>query len=188
LINPPGSAGPGGVQDGGTGGGGGGGGSFGKPTLELTVGGMHFGPSTPDTGSGVDLTTERDQASQIVSQTLTITASSAQSGASCTLGFQRFGTSLAPLRGGGQLYKLSSESIDATPDGVVAPSASESVSAQGLVLSCSGSGCDGTGLLLLTLAADHVEGSYTGTLADPGGQGSAEAICSFWLPTRTWQP
>jgi hypothetical protein len=186
LINPPGSAGPGGVQD--AGGGGGGGGSFGQPTLEVTIGGMHFGPSAPDTGSGVDLTTQRDATSQIVSQSLSISASSAASGASCALGFQRYGTSLSPLRGGNQLYMVSSQSISATPDGVVAPAASESVSAQGVVLSCSGSACDGTGLLLVTLAADHVEGTYTGTLSDPGGQGAAEAVCSFWLPTRTWQP
>jgi len=183
LINPPGSGGPGGG-----GGGGGGATGFGQPTLEVTVGGMHYGPAAPDPGSGVDLSTARDQAGQITSSSLTITASSTAANASCSLGFQRFGQNLAPFRGGGAVYRLSAASLDNTPDGVVAPAASEFVDAQSLVLQCSGSACDGSGLLLTTLAPDHVEGTFNGTLTDNAGRGAAEVFCSFFLPTRSFNP
>jgi hypothetical protein len=170
---------------GGNGGGGGGAVGFGRPTLELTISGMHFGPSSPDPGSGVDLATSRDITGAVTSTTLTISASSASTGASCGFGFQRYGDSIAPFQGPGT-YQLEAET--ATGSGMVAPLASETVTVPQGSFVCSGSTCDGAVLVLTVLASDHVEGSLSGTFADTGGAGAADVVCSFYLPTRSFMP
>jgi hypothetical protein len=175
--------------DGGTPSDGGGAYGYGKPALQVTVGGMHFGPAIPDTGSGVDLTTVRDQNTGTASQTdLRITASSAATGASCALAFERFGDGVAPFHAGAG-YQVSSEgTFGATPDGTVAVPGGLSVSVPGGTFQCSGTTCDGSVLLMTVLAADHVEGTWTGTLDDTAGRGSTSVVCSFYLPTRTFMP
>jgi hypothetical protein len=168
-----------------------GGGSYGygKPTLALTIGGMHFGPAAPDQGSGADLTTVRDQVSGQASQTdLRITASSAATGASCALSFERFGPDVAPFHAGAG-YQVSSEgTFTGTADGTVGVPSGLAVSVPGGTLQCSGSSCDGSVLLMTVLAADHIEGTWSGTLDDVGGQGSTDVVCSFYLPMRTFMP
>src|SRR5436305_1118358 len=80
---------------------------YGSPTLELTVNGIHLGPSAADAASGASFVTQRDQTTGTPQQsTLSISVSSAATGASCSLDFVRYGDDVAPFHTGG--YQVSS--------------------------------------------------------------------------------
>jgi hypothetical protein len=157
---------------------------FAGPTLELTVNGVHFGPSTPDSSSGAALVTTRDQTTGVASQsTLTINVSSAATGASCSLGFARYGDGVNPFHAAG--YTVSSASaLGATPDGEAQPIAGEAVGTPQGNASCNGTDCDGAVLNLNDLTPDHVQGSLSGTMQNNGV--SASVVCSFYIPTRAF--
>lgn len=158
---------------------------FSGPTLELTVNGMHIGPSALSSGAA-DLSSERDVTTGVLTQsTLRVSAASA-AGAGCALVFQTFGERAGAFHVGA--FQVATPTATGTPDGTVAANPGESVSAGGSSLTCAGSDCDGAVLQLTALAADHVEGSFSGNLLDPGGQGAGAVVCSFWVPTRTFQP
>jgi hypothetical protein len=159
---------------------------FGRPTLEVTIGGAQFGPEAPAAGSGIYLTSSRDPAGQEIDATVRISAQTA-SGVSCQMAFQRFGQSLAPFHAGAA-YQISGDATGDTPDGVVVPQGNQLMNTPQGSVQCAGSTCDGGALLLTVLQADHIEGTVTGTFQDPGGAGSAASTCSFYLPTLAFQP
>jgi len=159
---------------------------FTGPTLELTVNGVHFGPSVADSGSAADLVTQYDQTTGAPQQsTLQISVSSAATGASCALGFVRNGDDVAPFHTGG--YQVSSQAVfGPTPDGEAQPISGESIGTPQGAASCAGTDCDGAVLYLIDLASDHVQGSLSGTMQNAGV--SASVVCTFYVPTRTFQP
>ena len=53
--------------------------------------------------------------------------------------------------------------------------------AERVAFSCSGSDCDGAALVLSTVAADHVEGYFSGAFRSDSGAGAASVVCSFYL-------
>ena len=159
---------------------------FGSPTLELTVNGVHLGPSAADASSGASLLTTRDQTTGRAQQSnLSIAVSSAATGASCQLDFVRSGDDVTPFHTGG--YQVSSASVfGATPDGIAQPVSGLSVGTPQGAASCAGSDCDGAVLYLNDLAMDHVQGSLSGTMQNAGV--AASVICSFYVPTRSYVP
>jgi hypothetical protein len=159
---------------------------FSSPTLELTVNGVHFGPSVADVGSAADLVTVYDQTTTRAQQaTLQIVVSSAATGASCSMGFARYGDGVAPFHVGG--YQISSADVfGTTADGTASPISSESINVPQGAASCAGSDCDGAVLYLNDLAMDHVQGSLSATMQNAGVASSV--VCTFYVPTRTYQP
>jgi hypothetical protein len=159
---------------------------FTGPTLELTVNGTHFGPSIADPGSAADFVTQRDQTTGTPQQsTLQIAVSSASTGASCSLGFTRTGDDVAPFHTGG--YQVSSANVfGPTPDGTAQPISGLAIGTSQGAASCAGSDCDGAVLYLIDLASDHVQGSLSGTMQNAGV--AASVVCTFYVPTRTYQP
>jgi hypothetical protein len=159
---------------------------FSSPTLELTVNGVHFGPSVADVGSVADFVTTYDQTTARAQQsTLQIVVSSAATGASCAFGFARYGDGVAPFHVGG--YQISSGDVfGTTPDGTAMPISSESVDVPQGAASCAGSDCDGAVLYLNDLQQDHVQGSLSATMQNAGV--AASVVCTFFVPTRTYQP
>jgi hypothetical protein len=159
-------------------------GGFGVPTLEATVGGVHSGPSAPDNGSYVDLVNEYDSNGQLSRSTLQIVASSATANASCSLAADRYGTFVTSF-GVGQ-YMLSGASTNGTDSGIAEALGSPTVTTAQGSFSCSGSDCDSVLVNLSWIDAGHTEGFFSGTLLSTGG--SADVVCSFYLPTRTFSP
>lgn len=159
---------------------------FSGPTLELTVNGVHFGPSAADPGSAADLLTERDQTTGAPQQsTLQIAVSSAATGASCSLAFTRTGNDVAPFHTGG--YQVSSASVfGPTPDGIAQPISGLSIGTPQGAASCAGSDCDGAVLDLIDLAPSHVQGSLSGTMQNAGV--AASVVCTFYIATRSYRP
>jgi hypothetical protein len=171
------------------GGGGGGGGTFGygTPTLALTINGVHFGPDVPLAGSGVDLTTTRDSLTDHISDTKLIIGAQTAAGAACQLAFDRFGDDVSPFHANAG-YMITGMGVTATPDGAVTPLGAQTVSVPQGAWSCGGSDCEGSVLLLTVIAADHFEGTVSGNFPNTGGAGDASVVCSFYLPTRSYQP
>jgi hypothetical protein len=158
---------------------------FGGPTLELTINGLHFGPSAPDPGSSAQLSTARDPVTGRVTQsTLRVHAQSAQSGADCELVADRFGDGIAPIAVG--VYHVAPPLGVATPDGTVSPVAGEGVAVPQGSWRCGA--CDGVVFGIRALAPDHVEGYLSGTLENSGGAPNADVICSFYVPMSAYQP
>jgi hypothetical protein len=161
-------------------------GGFGKPTLEVTVSGMHFGPIAPDTGSSVSLV-DTVQSGQVIQSTFSLLAASAASGASCAFAFQREGSfGVAPI--GARGYIVTGGATSPTPEGAVAASGTEQVAVPQLTLVCSGETCNGANLVLTALDAAHAEGYVAGTFSDSLGRGVANVSCAFYLPVAAYQP
>lgn len=158
---------------------------FGKPTLQITVGSTHFGPAAPDPGSSAQLANQRDGSGRIVQSRFTLLGS--VGGATCAVAFERDGLGgIDPI--GARSYLVGSGNQATTPDGTVAPTATQAVIVPQATLACSGSGCSGTGLVLTALDASHAEGYLSGVWADSLGRGSATVTCSFYLPLSVYQP
>lgn len=154
--------------------------SFGTPTLELTVNGVHAGPAAPDANSYVDLVNEYDANGTLTRSTLQIFASAPAADASCSVAAYRFGQFVTSFGVGS--YTLSAEGVNSTDGATAAPEGAPSAATAQGVFSCTGSDCDGAGVSLSWIDSTHAEGFFTGTLS------GADILCSFYLPTRTFQP
>ena len=160
-------------------------GAFSAPTLELTVSGVHFGPTAPDPGAFVDLVTDaRRQRQAATMSSFSLSASIGTAG--CTLSFDTFGGA-TPI-GVGQ-YTVQSMQGGATLDGTVYPTTGERIATPEGGAGCSGSGCDGAAFVLSSaIDATHASGYFQGTVSADSGAGEADVVCSFWLTTRTYTP
>jgi hypothetical protein len=163
-----------------------GGGSVGYsgPTLEVTINGVHFGPAAPSAGAFVDLVATHDPL------TGSSTGASFRLGASvgaagCQLAFDRYGDGVT--LGTGQ-YTVTSQQGATTPDGTVYATTAERFSTPAGGAGCSGSGCDGAAFVLSALDGTHATGYFMGNIVADSGAGEASVVCSFWIPTRTYQP
>ncbi len=178
-LNPS-SDGGGGVPSGGANG-------YGKPTLEVTVGGVHFGPAAPDGASAAQLTTSYDQYSnQAVDTRLIVNVSATSVGAACSLGIFRQGEDVAPFTTAG--YRFSADSSGPTPDGMAVPISGEGVSVPQGGWSCSGDGCNGGALVITGLDEAHIEGYVGGTFVSNVGGPYEDVVCAFYLPWAVYQP
>src|SRR5947209_12095608 len=74
---------------------------YGAPTIEVTVDGVHLGPTAPDPGSSATLVDTRDQFAQITDSQLHVFAGSSVAGATCQLAFEQFGQGVAGIHVGG---------------------------------------------------------------------------------------
>jgi hypothetical protein len=166
--------------DGGTTGGTTGAAGFGMPTLEVTVNGVHSGPAAPDGNSFVDLVNQYDTTGSLSRSSLQIVGSSSAANASCSLAADRYGDFVSSF-GVGQ-YQLSGSGLNGTPDGTATPVGAPAAATSQGVFSCTGSACNGVGLSLTWIDANHAEGFFSGNLS------GASVICSFYLPTRTFRP
>ena len=155
---------------------------FGKPTLQVTVNGVHFGPAAPDSGSSASLVNVKDPSTGRIQQSIfRVSASAASVGALCILDAARAGDGVATIGAGpGYIFSLSGS------DGTVAPIEGEAVQIPQGTLQCAGSGCNGAGLQLTALDAQHAEGFFSGILVANGGTG--DTVCSFYLPMSQYKP
>lgn len=153
------------------------------PTLELTVNGVHFGPSAPDPGSAASLVTMRDSTGQATGASFRLSATLGTAG--CFFAFDRYGNG-ATLGVG--MYTVESMQGAFTLDGTVYPTTGERVATPAGGASCTGSGCDGAAFVLSAIDATHATGYFSGTVQADSGAGEASVVCSFWLPTSTYQP
>lgn len=154
------------------------------PTLELTVNGVHFGPAAPDPGAAADLVTSRDPLTgRSTGASFRLAASIGSAG--CALAFDRYGD--GATLGAGQ-YTVASQQGATTLDGTVYPTTAERFSTPAGGASCSGSGCDGAALVLGAVDATHATGYFMGSIVADSGAGQASVVCSFWVPSRSYQP
>ena len=168
------------------GGDGGTGGQYGYsgPTLELTVGGVHFGPAAPDPGAAVDLVTTYDSTTGRASGASFRLAASLGS-AGCQLAFDRYGDG---ARIGVGQYTVQSMQGAFTLDGTVYPTTGERIATPEGGAGCTGSGCDGAAFVLNAVDSTHAAGYFSGTVQADSGAGQAAVVCSFWLPMRSYLP
>lgn len=167
------------TSDGGSAGGQG----YGKPTLEVTVGGVHFGPATPGGGSAASLVNTRDeQTGRIVDSVFRVAASAPSVGATCSLNAQRFGDGVAPIRQGSFQFMDNG----GRQDGTIVPVEGESVVIPEGSWMCTGAECGS--LVLLTLDETHVEGYLSGAFQRASDGSWASVVCSFYLPWGTYSP
>lgn len=159
-------------------------GAFTGPTLELTVSGVHFGPTAPDPGAFVDLVTTRDANGTPTMSSFRMSAAIGNAG--CALSFDRFGTSGGAI-GVGQ-YTVQSMQGGSTLDGTVYPTTAERIATPEGGAGCTGSTCDGAAFVVSALDAAHASGYFMGTVTADSGAGDASVVCSFWLTTRTYTP
>lgn len=160
---------------------------YGKPTLEVTIAGVHFGPSAPDPGSRADYVNTRDSfTGRVTGSTFQAQASSSASGASCAVAVRRAGDGVDPIRVGA--YQVIAASFGNTPDGAVSVVGNQGVAVPQGTWVCSGSGCGGGVFSLIALDAKHAEGFFSGTLASTAGGGITSVVCSFYLPIGTFNP
>jgi len=157
---------------------------LGSPSLEVTVDGVHVGPAPATSAAFADLTITRDAGGRVVSTDLTIHPVAAN--ASCDLHFNRFGTSVLPFAAGAT--PLQAPVGASTADGTSAPVGALTVVAGNLTLQCFGSDCNGSVLSISVLDAAHIEGYLSGTLADPSDGQASSAVCTFYVPWRTYSP
>jgi hypothetical protein len=153
---------------------------YGKPTLEVTVNGVHSGPAAPDGNSFFDYVNQYDSNGTLTRSSVQIVASSTAANASCSLAADRYGNFLTPF-GVGQ-YSLGGSSVNGTGDGVAAPVGAPAAATSAGLFSCTGSACGAVGLSITWIDAGHAEGFFGGTMS------GADVICSFYLPTRTFRP
>ena len=157
--------------------------AFATPTLEVTVGGVHFGPMAPDPGAFVDLVTTRDQSGMPTASSFRMAATIGTAG--CTLTFDRFGGNAA--LGVGQ-YTVQSMQGAATLDGTVYPTTGERIGTPEGGAGCAGAGCDGAAFVINAIDAQHATGYFSGTVQADSGAGQANVVCSFWIKPRTYTP
>jgi hypothetical protein len=150
---------------------------FTAPTLELTVNGVHFGPSAPAAGSTASLQTQRDASGAVLSASFSVNAALSSASAGCQLSFVRYGGGIAALQ-----YTVSSQSGAVTADGQVYAPTGERINTPAGGASCSGAGCDFAALALTALDGQHVAGYFSGTMQADSGAGQADVVCTFWLP------
>jgi hypothetical protein len=158
-------------------------GAFTAPTLELTISGVHFGPTAPDPGAFVDLVTTRDGGGKPTMSSFSLSAAIGNAG--CSFSFDTFGG--ASAIGVGQ-YTVQSMQGGSTLDGTVYPTTAERVATPEGGAGCTGSSCDGAAFVLSALDARHASGYFMGTVSADSGAGDADVVCSFWLTTRTYTP
>jgi hypothetical protein len=158
-------------------------GAFTAPTLELTISGVHFGPTAPDPGAFVDLVTMRDGGGKPTMSSFSMSASIGNAG--CALSFDTFGG--ASAIGVGQ-YTVQSMQGGSTLDGTVYPTTAERVATPEGGAGCTGSSCDGAAFVLSAIDATHASGYFQGTVSSDTGLGDADVVCSFWVKTRTYTP
>jgi hypothetical protein len=161
---------------------------FGRATVEVTVGGVHYGPSAPAAGGSASLVDSRDANGEVTLSTFRASAATSDGAAGCTVAVQRSGQGVTPIGAGAGYILQSSGEAGATPDGAVEPVEGESATAPSGAFTCSGAACNGVGLSLSYLGADHVEGWLSGTLPSTSGAGAADVVCSFWLPLGAYAP
>jgi hypothetical protein len=155
------------------------------PTVELTINGLHFGPSAPDATAGADFSAERDpQTGNLQQATLRVHATSATTGASCQIIAERFGDGIGPLGVG--TYNIAPPLGSETPDGTVSPVSGELVSVPQGSWQCGQ--CDGVVLGITYLGQDHIEGYLSGMLDNTAGAPAASVVCSFYVPMRSYSP
>ena len=160
---------------------------YGRPTLEVTIAGVHFGPSTPDPGSRVDYVNTRDNSTgRITDSTFQLQATSTKSGAQCAVAVHRAGDGVDPIHTGG--WQVIASSFGPTPGGAVAVIGNQGVAVPQGTWLCSGASCNGAGFALTALDATHAEGYLAGTFPSSTGGGLANVVCSFYLPIGTFQP
>jgi hypothetical protein len=156
------------------------GGAWKMPTFEVTVGGVHFGPGAPDVGSAAQLVNTYDSfTGRRQSSSFAVRASSAETGATCNVAVFRQGDDIASINVGA--YQLQATSFGRTPDGVVVPLGSESVTIPQGTWSCSGSACNGAALVIIEADTAHVLGYIAGTYQASTGSASHSVVCSFWV-------
>lgn|GEM_PF-6250747 len=156
---------------------------YGRPTLQVTIGGATYGPSVLDSSSYVDVVDE-GVTGQLTHSSVTLFLSSAATGASCSLRGERFGVNVQPIIA--NVYTLVAPTGAQTQDGTVGPGSGESMVVPDGSFSCAGSDCDGGALVFTVLQRDHAEGYLNATLNDSLGRGSTSGTCSFWAPVRTY--
>ena len=157
---------------------------YSAPTLEVTVNGVHFGPAAPDAGAYADLVTMRDPTTgQTTGASFRLSATIGTAG--CALAFDRFGNGVT--LGVGQ-YTVASQQGATTLDGTVYPTTAERFSTPEGGAGCTGSGCDGAAFVLSAADATHATGYFMGTITADSGAGQASAICSFYVPMRSFVP
>jgi hypothetical protein len=144
---------------------------------------VHAGPAAPDATSGAVLSDTRDGTTgRLTQSTLQISASAA--GAGCQLQVIRYGDGVTPIGVGS--FTVTTASGAATDPSTVSPVAAPTVFTSQGSWQCAGA-C-GALLQLSHLDADHVEGFFSGTLQSASGGSSADVVCSFYLPTRSFTP
>ena len=156
----------------------------GSPSVEVTVDGVHVGPSTALAGSFADLTALRDETGHITSTDLLIHAVAAN--ASCDLHFDRFGTDALPFAAGATT--LATPTGDTTEAGTTALVGPMTIVAGMLTLQCAGQDCDGGVLSITGLDTLHIEGFVSATFADPNDGETSATVCTFYVPWRTYSP
>jgi hypothetical protein len=159
---------------------------FGKPTLEVTIGGAHFDPSAPDQGAGVSLADQTNADGQVTVSLLRLSATHGSGAAGCALVLQRAGQGILPNSAGP--YTIGSGSSATTPDGELDPVGGEQVAASGSTFYCASSSCDGTQFYLSAFDASHAEGYVTGLFQDASTGDPTTISCSFYLPMLGWSP
>jgi hypothetical protein len=158
---------------------------FTAPTLMVTAGGLRVGPVAPDPGSFADLVDEKNAVTgRVVSSKLSIVVSGG--GASCQLYGERAGDGVFPFFA--TAYTLMSQVSATTGDGTASPGAGERIATAQSSWRCVGNGCNGAQLFIRALDATHIEGFVSGTFeSEQVGGYFDSAVCSFWLPMRTYQ-
>ncbi len=161
---------------------------FTSPTLEVTINGTRFGPAAPDASSSAQLVDQYDSTSNtLVTSTLTLNASIASLGVSCSTSIERVGSTLGTSAISAGAYQIADDLTGQTADGAVDVQSAPTVAASGSIVSCAGSTCDGFAISLSALDATVAEGYLSGNLTD--GQGdAASVVCSFYLPVTVYQP
>lgn len=159
---------------------------YGGPALEVTIDGIHLGPAAPDPGSSVSLIDTKNQLAQVTDSQLRILAGSTAAGATCQLGFERFGDGITPIRA--TFYTLGAVVGGGTPDGTVTPIGGERVIGPGDSWQCAGSSCDGGQLVINVVDSLHVEGYFAATLASDSRGQPASVVCSFYVPMSSYAP
>ncbi len=153
------------------------------PTLEVTAGGVHFGPAAPDPGAYADLVVMRDATGTPMGGSFRLSASIGTAG--CTLAFDRYGRGVGFAAG---QYTVQSMQGSFTLDGTVYPTTGELFTLPGGNARCTGSDCDGAAFVLTAADAQHATGYFRAIVSADSGAGQAEAVCSFWVKMRTYTP
>jgi hypothetical protein len=161
--------------------GGAGSGAFTSPELEVTVSGVHFGPSVP--AGTASVVNSRDQFGTVTAGSFRLDANIGSAG--CSLAFDRFGPNAAI--GVGQ-YTVSSNVGNATPSGIVYPTHGIVIGTPEGNARCAGSTCDFSAFVINAIGKDYVAGYWMGTVAADSGAGVAGAVCNFYVTLAQYQP
>ncbi|HEX2574680.1 MAG TPA: hypothetical protein VH877_34350 [Polyangia bacterium] len=163
----------------------GGGTAYTSPTLEVTINGIHFGPSAPTSDSSASLINTRDSTGRVTSSVFRMVAASSQSGATCNVSAQRSGNDVAPIGQGGYTFstQLGTPQYDA-----VAPIEGEGVTVPQGTFQCTGQACTGTVFAITRMSDTMIEGYVSGTWADSNGSFAAPVVCSFYVPLTSYVP